>query len=238
LASLITAASLRQFNVSMSGQRELKDRAPHRARIERRLRRAPALPKAIPIIPPPTPKRSFAARSPTAAEDGMAGFRRHAREAAPPQSDGGAAIILRHPSAEPYNPSLMGKPRSQCRGAVVVTRETHFLWGRRYLLTIRYENAKPTLVLDHRRVTLTVRPGASAATRAEVVHDWHKSLLHDVTPRLIRKWEPKLGVKVRGYFLQRMKTKWGSCNHRARAHSPQHGAREKAERPTGVCDRP
>ena len=26
---------------------------------------------------------------------------------------------------------------------------------------------------------------------------------------------PKLGVKVTRYFLQRMKTKWGSCNHRA-----------------------
>ena len=24
----------------------------------------------------------------------------------------------------------------------------------------------------------------------------------------------KLGVSVTGYFLQRMKTKWGSCNHR------------------------
>jgi predicted metal-dependent hydrolase len=31
----------------------------------------------------------------------------------------------------------------------------------------------------------------------------------------MRKWEPKLRVKVQGYFLQRMKTKWGSCNHRA-----------------------
>ena len=32
---------------------------------------------------------------------------------------------------------------------------------------------------------------------------------------LIRKWEAKLGVTVSGYFLQRMKTKWGGCNHRA-----------------------
>ena len=32
---------------------------------------------------------------------------------------------------------------------------------------------------------------------------------------LIARWEPKLGVEVVGYFLQRMKTKWGSCNHRA-----------------------
>jgi predicted metal-dependent hydrolase len=31
-------------------------------------------------------------------------------------------------------------------------------------------------------------------------------------PALIAKWEPRLRVKVAGYFLQRMKTKWGSCN--------------------------
>jgi predicted metal-dependent hydrolase len=36
-----------------------------------------------------------------------------------------------------------------------------------------------------------------------------------VAPSLIRKWESKIGVQVKGYFLQRMKTKWGSCNHRA-----------------------
>ena len=41
------------------------------------------------------------------------------------------------------------------------------------------------------------------------------SLLHAAVPPLIRKWERKLGVEVAGYFLQRMKTKWGSCNHRA-----------------------
>jgi predicted metal-dependent hydrolase len=35
-------------------------------------------------------------------------------------------------------------------------------------------------------------------------------------PDLIAQWESKLGVKVEGYFLQRMKTKWGSCNHLAR----------------------
>ena len=45
------------------------------------------------------------------------------------------------------------------------------------------------------------------------MHEWHKSLLHKVVPPLIQKWEQKLKVKVSGYFLQRMKTKWGSCNH-------------------------
>ncbi len=101
------------------------------------------------------------------------------------------------------------------RRAKFIERETHDLWGRRHLLTVRYQEAKPSVTLDHRRITLTVRPHASTAKRAEVMHEWHKSLLHEVIPALIRKWEPKLRVKVRGYFLQRMKTKWGSCNHRA-----------------------
>ena len=58
-----------------------------------------------------------------------------------------------------------------------------------------------------------VDPGSDAAKRAEVIHEWHKSLLHGVVPALIMKWKPKLKVKVAGYYLQRMKTRWGSCNH-------------------------
>jgi len=96
-----------------------------------------------------------------------------------------------------------------------VGRETHYLWGRRYLLTVREEEAKPAVKLSHRRITLTVRPGSDRARREAVMHEWHKSLLHAALPELIRKWERKLGVKVAGYFLQRMKTKWGGCNHRA-----------------------
>ena len=97
-----------------------------------------------------------------------------------------------------------------------VGRESHFLWGRRYLLTVMEDDARPSVRLSHRSMTLTVRPGTSRARREAVMHQWHKSLLHETVPRLIRKWERKLRVEVAGYFLQRMKTKWGSCNHRAR----------------------
>jgi len=96
-----------------------------------------------------------------------------------------------------------------------IERESHYLWGRRYLMTILYRDAKPCVTLDHKRITLTVRPGSDARRRAEVIHEWHKSILHQVVPTLIKKWEPKLEVKVADYFLQRMKTKWGSCNHKA-----------------------
>jgi len=106
--------------------------------------------------------------------------------------------------------------RQQAREAPrrFVERETHYLWGRRYLLSVRHRDARPSVVLDHRRITLIVRPGACATKRTEVLHAWHKSLLHGALPPLIRKWERKLGVVVKAYFLQRMKTKWGGCNHR------------------------
>ena len=96
-----------------------------------------------------------------------------------------------------------------------IERESHYLWGRRYLLTVKYQEVKPLVSLDHKRITLTVRPGSDADKRAVVIHAWHKSLLHAVVPAIIQKWERKLKVKVSGYFLQRMKTKWGSCNHSA-----------------------
>jgi predicted metal-dependent hydrolase len=106
--------------------------------------------------------------------------------------------------------------RSQARETPrqFVGRESHFVWGRRYLLTITEHDTKPSVSLSHRRLILTVRPGTSRDKRDAIVHRWHKSLLHDAVPALIRKWERKLGVNVTGYFLQRMKTKWGGCNHR------------------------
>lgn len=96
-----------------------------------------------------------------------------------------------------------------------VERESHYVWGRRYLMTFDLQEAKPSVALSNKRIILILRPGCSAEKRAEVMHEWHKSLLHEVVPSLIQKWERKLGVTVKGYFLQRMKTKWGSCNHAA-----------------------
>ena len=108
---------------------------------------------------------------------------------------------------------LRGQARESRRQ--FVTRETHFLWGRRYLLTVVEADAKPSVRVSHKRITLSIRPGATTTKRAAVMHAWHKALLHAQVPALIAKWEGRLGVRLDGYFLQRMKTKWGSCNHRS-----------------------
>lgn len=96
-----------------------------------------------------------------------------------------------------------------------VERESHYLWGRRYLISVEECDAKPSITTDHRRIRLTARPGCGQAKRNAIIHAWHKTLLHDAVPPLIHKWESPLNVTVAEYFLQRMKTRWGSCNQRS-----------------------
>ncbi len=108
---------------------------------------------------------------------------------------------------------LRGQAREGARK--FVGRETHYIWGRRYLLEVREVDAKPSVRLSPCKMTLSVRTGSTQAKRAEVMYEWHRQLLHEALPPLIKKWEARLKVKVSGYFLQRMKTRWGGCNRRA-----------------------
>lgn len=97
-----------------------------------------------------------------------------------------------------------------------VDRETHWLWGHSHLLQVTYKDERPSVKVEHRRLTLTVRPGTTLAKRGEIFQEWHRGLLHSILPEIIKKWEKKFQVQLRGFSLQRMKTKWGTCNHRAR----------------------
>jgi predicted metal-dependent hydrolase len=117
----------------------------------------------------------------------------------------------------PWIRDQRAKLRTQAREAPrrFVTRESHWVWGRRYLLVVKEWDAKPMVTLDHRRITLTVRPDSTVETRGRVLHAWHLRLLHADVPSLVRRWERRLGVQVNRYFLQRMKTRWGGCNHAA-----------------------
>jgi predicted metal-dependent hydrolase len=97
-----------------------------------------------------------------------------------------------------------------------IERESHYIWGRRYLLKLIEVDAAPTVQVSHHKLVLCVRPGADLDTKEAVVADWYRHQLKNEVPALIAKWEPLMGVKVGRFFVQRMKTKWGSCNAKRR----------------------
>jgi predicted metal-dependent hydrolase len=55
--------------------------------------------------------------------------------------------------------------------------------------------------------------GASYEKKRAVVEEWYREQIKQTVPALITKWAPIVGMKVNRFFVQRMKTKWGSCNH-------------------------
>jgi predicted metal-dependent hydrolase len=68
------------------------------------------------------------------------------------------------------------------------------------------------VTLKHSKVLLRVRPGTSDERKQAIVAHWYREQIKAAAPDLIAKWEPKMGVKVERFFVQQMKTKWGSCN--------------------------
>ncbi len=97
-----------------------------------------------------------------------------------------------------------------------LARESHYVWGARYLLEITERDGVPAVELKGRRLILTVRPGTGPESKAAIVARWYRDQIRAALPELLAKWEPILGVRVARVFVQRMKTKWGSCNPSAR----------------------
>lgn len=91
-------------------------------------------------------------------------------------------------------------------------RESHYVWGKRYLLKIVEQDAAPIVSLQHSTLWLQVRPGTDEARKQAVVAEWYRGQLKEAATPLIAKWEPLMGVKVARFFVQHMKTRWGSCN--------------------------
>ena len=65
-------------------------------------------------------------------------------------------------------------------------------------------------------MVLKVRPGTDSAKMETLVETWYREQLKQAVPPLIAKWAPLMAVEVAQFFVQRMKTKWGSCNPVAR----------------------
>ena len=93
-----------------------------------------------------------------------------------------------------------------------VERESHYLWGRRYLLRIVESNETPLIQVRHRSIVMQVRPGTTLDRRAKFLHGWYRDQIRNAVPELLKKWQPLLRVKANRVFVQRMKTKWGSAN--------------------------
>lgn len=92
-----------------------------------------------------------------------------------------------------------------------LNRESHYVWGKRYLLQVVEKDAAPKVELGHSTMTLQVRPGSDDKKKQEVMDEWYRARMKELIPAIIERWEPILGVKVEGFVVRKMKTRWGTC---------------------------
>jgi predicted metal-dependent hydrolase len=92
-----------------------------------------------------------------------------------------------------------------------IDRESHYLWGKCYLLELIEIDAPPQIELQFDRLLLQVRPGTDIHKKRAIVDDFYRYQIETAIPPLIAKWEKIMGVRVDSFTVRKMKTKWGSC---------------------------
>ncbi len=97
-----------------------------------------------------------------------------------------------------------------------IDRESHYVWGKRYLLEVIEKNQVPSVTLKGNKMLLQVRPQTNSDKRYKIVENWYREQLKAELPALIAKWEQRMKVSVDQFYVRRMKTRWGSCNPQKR----------------------
>ena len=122
-------------------------------------------------------------------------------------------LALRLPWIKKQQAKFAGQQRQTERD--YVTGESHYFFGKQYRLELVYKDEVPAVSLKGKtKIVLQVRPKSLAAKRQEVLVDWYRKELHRAVDDLIAKWQKKIGVEVKYWAIKRMKTRWGTCNHK------------------------
>jgi hypothetical protein len=99
----------------------------------------------------------------------------------------------------------------------VISGESHYFLGQPYTLRVFPQKGPGCVSLQCAPfIDLYVRPGASVLDRQRVLHRWYREELKELVPPLLARWQPVVGVAAAEWGVRMMRTRWGSCNIRAR----------------------
>jgi predicted metal-dependent hydrolase len=98
-----------------------------------------------------------------------------------------------------------------------LNRESHYVWGKRYLMRVVEHDAAPLIALKHNTLILNIRPTADDDKKQSVLDEWYRYQIKTEISLLIQKWAPLIGVEQPTFVARKMKTKWGSCTPAAKS---------------------
>jgi predicted metal-dependent hydrolase len=94
--------------------------------------------------------------------------------------------------------------------------EYHKVWGESCLLKLVERDTVPSVHFEDLNLIMHIRPDSEIETRRKILDNWYRKELSQVIPELIESWERNMGVSVNDYGIKKMKTRWGTCNPKAK----------------------
>ncbi len=107
-------------------------------------------------------------------------------------------------------------PRGRKRTLEYTDRERHFFRGKPVYLALFHTTGAQKAVLNHEILQLYTKKDADKNTRKHLVEQFYRDFLKKEIPVYISRYESVMGVAVSSFGVKKMKTRWGSCNHKAR----------------------
>lgn len=98
-----------------------------------------------------------------------------------------------------------------------IERESHYLWGKRYLLTVNIVKGRQYVELSGHSLKLFCREDTSIEKKGEIFGQWYRQQLRGKLDRIVKKWSKTLEVEPSKVIIQKMKTRWGSCSRKTGA---------------------
>ena len=94
--------------------------------------------------------------------------------------------------------------------------ETHYYQGQALRLCVHEQAGRTQVHVLADELHLHVPAGTTPAQRAQGLDRWRRAQLQSQLAGIVAKWEPIVGAQAASWGIKQMKTRWGTCNVRAR----------------------
>ncbi|WP_375436603.1 M48 family metallopeptidase [uncultured Hymenobacter sp.] len=98
-----------------------------------------------------------------------------------------------------------------------VSGETHYYQGVGYQLQLHIVDRTPYVECRESQILdLYVREGSTQQQREKVLLTWYRRQMKAQLPGMVAQWQRTVDVRVNEWGIKQMKTRWGTCNIRAK----------------------
>lgn len=125
------------------------------------------------------------------------------------------AVISKLTWIKKQQADFAAQPRQSSRE--MISGESHYLWGNRYRLdVITGSNKHSVNIKGVSKLEINAGVNTTTENRIKLLHNFYRQQIQERIEPLLDKWQLKLGVEANQIGIKKMKTKWGSCNIKAK----------------------